>query len=159
MNIFYRFGFLIITFLFLLFPNQHNAQGKGTLRGQVVDASSGEALLFANVLIKELELGTSTNDQGYFIFTSVHASKKYILLASYVGYEEKEIDVVVQPGKVTQVIIELTPSSFELQTVEKVGKRQIETNATDVGLRVITIKELESIPQGVELDLFRSLQY
>ena len=145
--------------MLLLCHPQINAQNKGTLRGQIVDASSGEALLYANVLIKELELGTSTNDQGYFIFTSVLASKKYILLASYVGYEDKEIDVIVQPGKVTQVEIKLNPSSFELQTIEKVGHRQIETNATDVGLRVITIKELESIPQGVELDLFRSLQY
>ena len=125
----------------------------------MVDKTTGEALLFSNVLIKELEFGTSTNDQGYFIFTSVPASTKYTLLASYVGYEDKEIEVIVQSGKVTQLNIELSPSSFELQTIEKVGKRQIETNATNVGLRVITIKELESIPQGVELDLFRSLQY
>lgn len=151
---------LVIIFLFLLIlPAEILSQGTGTLRGLVVDSQSGEALLYANVFVKELELGTSTSDQGYFIFTSVPAGKEYTIHLSYVGYEEKEISVIIQPNKVTQVNIHLEPSSFELQTVEKVGQRAIETNKTDVGLQVISMKELESIPQGVELDLFRSLQY
>jgi len=156
---FRRFLFLFFLILQLFTHSTIFSQSKGTLRGLIVDSSSGEVLLFANVLIKELDLGTSTNDQGYFIFTSVPANENYTLNISYVGYEDKELKVVVQPNRVTQVEIQLDPASFELQTVEKVGRKEMETNATDIGLQVITIKELESIPQGVELDLFRSLQY
>lgn len=145
--------------MFFCATENYYSQNSGTLRGLVVDASSDEALLYANILIKELELGTSTNDQGYFVFTSVPVNKNYTLSVSYVGFNEKELNVVIQPNKVTEVKIQLEPSSFELQTIEKVGNREMETNATDVGLQVITIKELEAIPQGVELDLFRALQY
>lgn len=110
-------------------------------------------------MIKELQTGTSTNDRGYFVFTSIPQNKDYTIVASYVGYEEKTLTVVVQANRVTELNFTLNPTSFELQTVEKVGEKQAETNTTDVGLRVITMKELESMPQGVETDLFRSLQY
>lgn len=148
-----------IVLLKIIFIGNLLSQDTGTLRGLVVDASSGESLLFANVFIKEIELGTSTNDKGYFVFTSVPANENYTLVVSYVGFEEKIIKVVVMPNRVTQVDVQLNPTSFEMQTIEKIGKKDIETNRTDVGLKVITIRELESIPQGVELDLFRSLQY
>ncbi|MBK8947074.1 MAG: TonB-dependent receptor [Ignavibacteriae bacterium] len=145
----------------LLFSLQINlfSQNIGTIRGQITDINTGEALLYANVLIKELQLGTSTNENGYFIFTSIPPNTNYTILASYVGYENKEIKIVVQANRVTKVDIGLNPTSFELQTVEKVGQQQIETNTTDVGLQVITMKELETMPQGVETDIFRSLQY
>ncbi|MFZ1288920.1 MAG: TonB-dependent receptor [Melioribacteraceae bacterium] len=151
-----------LTFFLLLIitsPQKLNAQNVGTIRGQITDINSGESLLYANVLIKELQLGTSTDANGYFIFTSIPPNKNYTISASYVGYESKEIQLVVQANRVTKVDISLKPVSFELQTVEKVGQKKIETNNTDVGLQVITMKELEALPQGVETDLFRSLQY
>ncbi len=157
-----RFNFILLYFSIVLFVSPIQAifpQAKGTLRGTITDSKTGEALLYANVLIKELQHGASTNDNGYFIFTSLPANQTYTLVGSYVGYEEKEIRVLVSANRVTELNIALNPSSYELQTVEKVGHKQMETNATDVGLRVITMKELESMPQGVETDLFRSLQY
>ncbi|MBK7107284.1 MAG: TonB-dependent receptor [Ignavibacteriae bacterium] len=150
---------IIILFLLISSQIKLEAQNVGTIRGHVTDINSGESLLYANVLIKELQLGASTNENGYFIFTSIPPNNNYTILASYVGYENKEIQFVVQANRVTKVDISLKPTSFELQTVEKVGQKKIETNATDVGLQVISMKELESLPQGVETDLFRSLQY
>lgn len=143
----------------IIIPLNIFSQNTGTVRGRITDSKTGEALLYANVLIKELQQGTSTNSDGYFIFSSVPANKNYTILASYVGYENRELKLIVESKKVTKIDIALNPSSFELQTVEKVGRKQIETNATDVGLQVISIKELQALPQGVETDLFRSLQY
>ncbi|MCB0748566.1 MAG: TonB-dependent receptor, partial [Ignavibacteriae bacterium] len=151
--------FFLISSVVLFSTHRIYSQGVGTIRGKVTDVKSGEALLYANVLIKELQTGTSTNDRGYFVFTSIPQNKDYTIVASYVGYEEKTLTVVVQANRVTELNFALNPTSFELQTVEKVGEKQAETNTTDVGLRVITMKELESMPQGVETDLFRSLQY
>jgi len=159
MNI-YRIFFIIAIFAINLISSEKNySQNFGTLRGLVSDSTNGEALLFANILIKELEIGASTNDKGYFIFTSVPSDEKYTILISYVGYEEKEIDVVVQPNRVTHVDIQLNPTSFELQTVEKVESVISERTETNIGLERFTIKELEALPKGVETDIFRSLQY
>jgi hypothetical protein len=133
--------------------------GKGTLRGIVVDSSNGEALAFGNVLIKELNRGASTDSKGYFNITSIPANNTYTIIISYVGYKTKEISVFILPDKVTDLKIELSPGAIEFRPVEKVGDRIIDKNATDLGLQRISIKDIQLIPKGVETDVFRSIQY
>lgn len=130
----------------------------GTLRGIVVDSTNGEVLAFSNVVLKEIKRGASTDVHGYFMIPSIPANKTYTLLVSYVGYRSKEIRVYIAPNKITDVKIELSPTAVEMRAVEKVGQRIIESNATDIGLQRISIKDLESIPKGVETDVFRSIQ-
>ena len=148
--------FFIATFLFV---NNIAAQNKGTLRGYVTDASNGEALLYANVVLTDIDKGTSTDENGYFLFPSLLANKKYNLIVTYVGYQSKKTSVFISPNKVTNIEVQLEPNSFELQTIEKIGKKYAERNEPNIGLQRITIKELESLPKGVETDVFRSLQY
>ena len=136
-----------------------NCQGKGTLRGVVSDSSNGEALAFGNVFIRELNIGASTDIRGYFIITSIPAGKTYTAIISFIGYSRKEIDFVIQPGKITELNVQLSSTSFELETVQKVADYEVEKNETDIGLQRITTSELESLPKGVETDILRSLQY
>lgn len=139
--------------------NFSELDGKGTLRGIVVDSSNGEALAFGNVLIKELNRGASTDSRGYFSITSIPANNNYTLIVSYVGYKTKELQVNIAADKVTDVKIELSPSAILFKPVEKVGERIIETNSTDLGLQRISMRDIQSIPKGVELDIFRSIQF
>jgi len=110
-------------------------------------------------LIEELNTGVSTNDRGYYYISSLPVNRNFTLLVSYVGYKSKKIVVFVYPNKINKVDIQLSPSSVILQTVEKIGKKTIEKNETDISLKRISVKELEAIPKGVETDVFRSLQY
>ena len=156
---------LIIAVIVLVFINQgvfakyNILEGKGTLRGIVVDSTNGEVLAFCNALIKELNAGASTDIRGYFRIPSIPSGKTYTLLVSYVGYRSKKIKFSIQPNKITDIKIELAPETIELNQVEKIGNRIIEKNAPDAGLQRISIKDIESIPQGVETDIFRSLQF
>lgn len=135
-----------------------SAQQTGTLRGTISDSTTGEILAYSNVLIQELEKGASTDAKGFFIITSIPANREYTLIASYVGYKKKELTFKVLPNKITQVDIQLSQASFELQEVEKVGEK-VETETTsDIGLERISIRELETLPKGVETDVFRSLK-
>ncbi len=133
--------------------------GNGTLRGLVVDSTNGEALAFGNVLIKELNSGASTDSRGYFRIPSIPSNKTYTLIVSYVGYRTKEVNVFIEPNKITDIKVELSPVAIEFRPVEKIGERIVEKNATDIGLQRISIKDLELMPKGVELDIFRSIQY
>lgn len=157
----FKFKSKVYVVLFFLFITSLNlfSQGVGTLRGIVTDSSNGEALVYANAVIKELKTGASTNENGYFLFRSIPANKTYHLIISYIGYHSKKITAVVKPNKLTEIRVALSPGSYKLQTVEKVGIRIPEKNATDIGLHRISIKELEAMPKGVETDIFRSLQY
>ncbi|MFC2133025.1 carboxypeptidase-like regulatory domain-containing protein [Bacteroidota bacterium] len=135
------------------------AQPKGTLRGVVTDSTSGEALAYGNVFIQELNIGASTDARGYFLIRSIPANTIYTLIVSYVGYNKKNIPVNIEENRMTHLDIVLSPSSIELQTIEKVGERVAEVNATDIGLQRIAMRDLEALPKGVETDIFRSLQY
>ncbi|MBN1638876.1 MAG: TonB-dependent receptor [Ignavibacteriales bacterium] len=154
---------LIITLItisfFYFFNSQLYSQEIGTLRGTVVDSTSREALPFANVLIKELNKGTATDSKGLYTITSIPANKTYTIIVSYVGYQSKSLTAFVSRDKITELNIKLSPTGFEMQTIEKTGERIKLENEIDVSLKLINIKEIETLPKGVETDIFRSLQY
>ena len=144
-------------FLLLLTITTYS-QNIGTLRGIVKDSTNGEALAYGNVLIKELNVGASTDERGFFIITSIPANKTYTVIFSYVGYEPITLPLFITRNRILDVDIELGPSSLELQAVEKVGKKFGDENATDISVKTLNVKELESLPKGVETDIMRSLQ-
>jgi len=150
---------LVSSLVVLIFSNPVLAQDYGKLRGFVTDSTSGEALVFSNVYIEELNVGAPTNERGLFLIINLPANRQFNALISYVGYQSKVIKVDIQPGKITQVNIELVPLSIELQTIEKIGEKVIRENSTDLSLERISIKELEVLPKGVESDLFKSIQF
>lgn len=149
---FYKF---IIIFLCLSLPLI--AQQKGTIRGVVKDSINSEVLPFGNALIKEINVGASTNNRGYFVIPSVPVGQNYTLMVSYIGYKPKIMSVSVLPKKITELEILLVPSSIQLQTIEKVEYLSAEENVPDLGKSIITTKSLEVIPKGVETDMLRSL--
>ncbi len=57
--------------------------------GQVVGASDGQPLQAANVWFKNTQIGTATNDEGYFILRANAPQKT--LCVSVLGYRRKEI--------------------------------------------------------------------
>ncbi len=157
MNLKYCLLFSII--VCCLISNITFSQSNGKLRGIIKDRSSGETLSFANVYIKELHIGTSTDKHGYYLISSLPANKEYTVIVSYIGYLSTIKKVVIQPNKITKLDILLLPGENELQTIEKIGERVIEKNETDIGLKRISIKSIKALPKGVESDVFRSLQY
>ncbi|MGA7722195.1 MAG: TonB-dependent receptor [Ignavibacteriaceae bacterium] len=158
---YFRSSFKVCTYIFiyLIFNNFLYAQEKGTLRGSIVDSTNGEALPFSNIAIYELKTGTTANSNGNFFLPSIPADKKYNVTVSFIGYLTKIIQVYISPNKITEVKIKLVPTNILLKPVERVGERITEKNTPDIGLEHISEKELEILPNGVESDIFRSLQY
>lgn len=157
----YNRGLLFSFILILIHCSTNFAQqpSTGTLRGVVSDSTSGEALAYCNIYIEELEMGASTDSRGYFLVSSIPANRTYTLRISYVGYVTKEVKIFVARRRITHIPIMLSPTSIELQTVEKVGVKVAEANATDVSLSRISARDIEMLPKGVETDIFRALQY
>lgn len=65
----------------------------GTLRGYITDASTGEALIGANVVIQGTSYGTSTNIDGYYQITIPPNVTAKTIQVSYVGYEQKSVSI------------------------------------------------------------------
>ncbi|MBN1782875.1 carboxypeptidase-like regulatory domain-containing protein, partial [bacterium] len=92
-----RFG-IILLLCISTFLNAQN-QSRGIITGRVVDESTGDALIGANVLIKETTLGTTTDFEGNYRINRVPFGT-YMLRISYMGYDTREItDVRVLTGE------------------------------------------------------------
>lgn len=134
------------------------SQRTGSIRGFVEDSTTSELLAYCNIFVEGLNIGTTTNDKGFFFIPSLTAFKKYTIRISYIGYQMKIINVNVFEDQITAVDVQLTRSIIELQSVEKIGEKY-QLNTSDISLEKIFLRDLEKIPQSVENDLFRSLQH
>lgn len=148
----------VLLLILFIFRSSLFSQSTGSIRGFVSDSLSGEPLAFANVFVKELSRGTSTDTKGYFFLTGISPSKSYNIAVSYVGYQTKTVSVSIEPDKMTALKILLISLPVEIGTVEKVGEKIAESNATDLGLIKISIKDYERFPHSVEMDVFRTLK-
>ena len=124
-----RYTFFLIV---ILLTNFSNAQNSGILRGFLTDSLSGEPLPYGNIFINELNEGSTSDNRGYYLFPAVPAPANYIIQVSYVGYQNKNIKISVDPNQSTLLNIQLIPVSFELQTIEKVGHRIDGGTSTDI---------------------------
>ncbi len=150
---------VFIVAAFFLFSSIIFAQEFGTLRGLVSDSTSSEALSYCNAYIKELGKGANSDSRGYFLIPGIPLNKDYTLIVSYVGYRTKYIPIRLKTTKVTQYNIALTSTDIQYKTIEQTAKRVTETNETNISIQRISPKYLESIPKGVETDVFRSIKY
>ena len=89
----------------------------GKMYGKVIDKTSNEPLIGANVIILGTELGTATNTEGEFYLNNIPPNT-YQVRASVIGYNTlTKTDVSVMPGKPAILIFELTFTAIELESV------------------------------------------
>ena len=67
------------------------------LRGVVTDSTTGERIANANVVIRELGKGASTNVNGFYIITNVPVGT-YSLVVSAVGYGRDTVRIELRSG-------------------------------------------------------------
>ncbi|GIK21170.1 MAG: TonB-dependent receptor [Ignavibacteriota bacterium] len=135
------------------------AQAPGRLRGVVTDSTNGEVLAFCNIVIEDLKIGAATDKRGMFVLNKLPANTEMTVMVSYIGYKTKKISFLLKPDELLDLKIQMTPLNIELNAVEKIGERYVDKNVTDLGLEIISMRQLEVIPKGVETDVMRSLQY
>jgi hypothetical protein len=78
-------------FLLLLFISTLAIAQQYRITGKVTSASSGEALVGANVYLQGTNLGAASDDNGEY---RIEAEKgMYTLICSYIGYEKEEVEI------------------------------------------------------------------
>ena len=97
--------------LFVLFSIQTGFSQEHTINGTVY--SEGEPLDGASLRIKGTNLGTITNEKGYF---SIKFSKKKNnqLIISYTGHKSKQIEIDPKESDIGKIILELYESLDEI---------------------------------------------
>ena len=111
----------IITAILLIicFTGGVSAQNT-TIKGSVKDSITGEHLPYVSIIVKGTTIGSTTDQNGRFLFTS--NSKVRTIVVSYLGYQDKTLRVVL--GRVNNIDIELVPTSIALDEVIVKPKRE-----------------------------------
>lgn len=146
----------IIITLFILLPLFASGQN-AIIKGRVVDQSTNEPVSFANILVMNTDIGSTSDLDGNFILTGLKPG--YIQLrASFIGYEAQITrDILVSNANTAFLQISLKKSSTQLSEVTiKVDPFQKRDDAP-VSLQRIGIREIESNP-GSNRDISRVIQ-
>ena len=147
---------LLILIFGLILTNQVKAQKQFTVSGYVKDAKSGEDLFAANVYIKELLKGTTTNVYGFYSLSTDPGT--YTIVYSYLG--TTEVEKIITLDKDFTLNVELSENEVitaEVMVTGRKADRNIEDAQTSViELEMKTVKELPALLG--EADIFRTLQ-
>ena len=133
-------------------------QDPTTVSGVVKDKESGETLPFANVFVKDTNIGTTTNADGYFTLFDI-PSETSIIQVQYLGYKVETL--VLTPEMVKdKITILLMPDNNQLDEVvvsNDSGQQIVKMNKS-VSQISLSPKKLASIPNLGEKDIFRAIQ-
>jgi len=102
----------IVTAVFLLaglysqVVTAHAQPQTGSLEGRIVDASTGEPLQGAHIILEGTAIGTSSNEDGEFLLRNLPEGEQ-IFVVAYLGYHSEEIVVTILPNETLEYNIAL----------------------------------------------------
>lgn len=123
-------------FFFALVVPAAAAQGTGTIRGKISDATTGRSLDGVQVYVAGTDLGTLTNADGQYQFT-VRAGPTE-LRTRRVGYSSTSQQVTVAAGQITDADFTLRQTAVPLDVIVVTGAGA-ETEKRKLGNTVSTI--------------------
>ncbi|SRX76026.1 TonB-dependent receptor [Aequorivita antarctica] len=144
---------LLITLLLVSFISL--SQEKHTLSGTIKDGKSTETLIGVNIYIPELEVGTSTNEYGFYSLTI--PTGVYTLDISYLGFQpyterislnqntKKDISILEESESLDEVLITETKKRTDIKKAEMSSNK----------LSVQTIKQMPVVLG--EVDIIKSI--
>ncbi len=144
--------------LLLLFPVFLSAQPgqKFTLSGYVRDAATGEDLVAANVIVRDLPgTGTATNAYGFYSLSLPEGT--YTLTFTYLGYNDQVREVALRED--TRLNITLA-EGVNLQEVEVVAdEAEDNVRGTQMGTVELPIENVKQLPALFgEVDVLKTIQ-
>ena len=131
--------FILSSFIF--------SQSSGKLTGKISDASTGEPVAFANVILEGTNYGSASDADGDYLIVNVPPGT-YNIIVSYIGYIKIITqNVIVHTDLTTTLDFVLTPTSISLeQEIVIIAKTPlIKKDLTSTESRV-TAEEIEEMP-------------
>jgi len=109
-----RKGVFTALMFLLLLSSPFFSQTTGKITGIVTEETSGTSLPYANVIIVGTSIGSATGPDGKYALTKIDPGT-YKLKATYLGYQEKTIEVNVEANRTVAVDFVLQETTTELE--------------------------------------------
>jgi hypothetical protein len=145
--------------LFLLFAFTSFSQEKFTLSGTVSDSTKGEELINATIKVKGQNIGTQSNEYGFYSITLPAGTYTFIFVT--IGYEAKEETVALT--KNTQLNFKLVNSNEKIKEFAEVNvtAKKLDQQLTDpiMGVERLDPTAIAKIPVLLgEKDIIKTMQ-
>ncbi len=150
----------ILSGLFLLIAVSLSAQEvkTGKIFGTILDRTTNEPLIGANILVIGSTRGASADVNGTYAFEKI-AVGTYNLKVSMLGYEPQiKTDVVVSPSKPVQINFELEQNTVQMkEDIVVEASYFYKPKETPTSLQALSYEEIRRAP-GAAADISRMIQ-
>ncbi len=141
---------------YTLRPDARSRPLYAQVSGQVVDASTGEPLSGANVLLKGSGKGTAASSNGRFSFPRVKPGTHPIVV-THVGYQDQADTLQIRPEEKRHVGLSLSPQAVRASPIV-VNGFEIQAPSDELAADVRTADQLTSSPQVGTPDVVQGLR-
>jgi len=132
-----------LTFVMILFSIICLAGNTGKISGKVTDKASGDALIGANITLKDVKMGAATDMNGEYFILNIPPGK-YTLTISMLGYETvKSTGVEVTVDHTTMQNISLKPGLIEGEAVTILAEKPIIDKGLTASEQIVSSRVLE----------------
>ena len=137
------FSFLV--FIFYVYTGSLYSQNmpKGTLLGRVISDEGMKALPYSTVRVTGTNNGAASDLNGNYIIRNINAGKQTISV-SFIGYQTKNIDVVIKPDALNRLDVALKMSNVNGEEVVVTAQRIGQQNAINDQINSDAIKNVVS---------------
>lgn len=142
----------IAAIILLCFSFHMATAQQGIIRGSVFSAKNNEPIPYANVVIPESNVGSTTDESGYFEIKNLKPGV-YNVEVSYIGFKKyTAYEVAVTNARTTLLDIPLQEQSQELDEITIVASGFEKRAESPVSLRSIGTNEIKRAP-GANRDI------
>ena len=127
------------------------------ISGFVSDSSSGEALIGANVFLRETGQGMATDINGYYIIQDI-VPGNYTIMVSYIGFDMYKQNIKLNDDESKKININLVEQVVELTEVEVTAEKLHRKNNIQPSKINLSPRMMKAAPALAEPDLFRTIQ-
>ena len=137
---------LILLFLIAPYRNYLYAGTVGKISGKVTDETTKEPLISANVIVKGMSLGATTDVDGNYAILNIPPGV-YTLVVSMVGYQKNQIENVrVNIDLTTTIDVASKVEAIEVGAVVISAERKLVTKDMTSSLTTMTADQIQTLP-------------
>lgn len=118
-----------------------NAQ-TGSLEGKITSTNDKKPLEFVNIVLPNLDLGSTTNQKGYFEIKNIPEGN-HLIEVNYLGFNKISDSIKIVKGEPTSVIFEMQPNEFFISEVTVIDEQSGLTSQTPYTISTISAQDIQ----------------
>jgi outer membrane receptor protein involved in Fe transport len=128
-----------------------------SISGEISNRVTGETLTGANIIVKELNFGSTSNESGSYHIDKLKPGK-YTLEVSFIGFNEASLNIHLKEGEHRTFNFQLDPANIEMSSVVITGTRtQRKMEDIPARMALMDAQQVKEYPASNVDDLLKSV--